>query len=97
MPAGVEHALLAGQLRAAVDRKRDGFVGFGVRLDAIAVEHEVRREMDQRRSGAPACDRDVLRPVGVDREGKLTLDFRAVDSVVGRAVEHDVGAARVDQ
>src|SRR2546426_2894502 len=94
-------AALAGQtlsceLRLAVDVQGIGRVRFEVRCALAAVEHVVRREVDEGRPDRLADGGQSADRLGVQRERALPVLLRAVDEIVGCGVE-DAGRSQVLQ
>ena len=89
--------VLAGQLRAAVDRHRVGGVVLTVRTVEGAVEHVVGADVHEVGADEFTGRRQVAHGVGAHGEGQGLVGLARVDGGVGRGVDDRIGTNRVEQ
>src|SRR5438445_4472778 len=72
-PVGGPYRLLSGELAAAVDAKRSGFVFLRVGRGFSSIEDIIGGKVDQQRTNAPAFFRKHTRSNSIDLHGEVRL------------------------
>ena len=86
------HPLFAGELGPAVGIDRRHRIAFQIGLGLGAVEHIVRRVVDQRRTGQSRLLGQDARGVAIDPQGTIELRFRLVHRGVSRRIDNQMWA-----
>src|SRR6267143_2135702 len=91
------NGLLSGELAAAVDAERNGFIFLGVWRASFTVEDVIGGKVDQQRAEAPAFLGQQSRRDSIDLQCDVRLGLGAIHGVIRGGVEDYVGPNAADE